>query len=268
MELVKGSKICRLPVLLYHDIDETGTMSHSSIHPYDLSRQFYYLKSNGFTTISVKQLIDYIDFGIPLPEKPVLLTFDDGHKSIRTILYPLLLQHKMKATAFLVPSLVNSINASGTNYLSVQEIKDICEDYLEWGIHSYDHSNYKKLTTLQVAQDIRLCIHWFQLYKITFSKALAFPFGAYPKYNRLTSGNFFLGLYLSGIKLSFGTGSGLNLLNKKRPVFLKRLEITGKEDMGVFASYLREGKKNIIERFFSNLVTPVFNNLRYLYNGE
>ena len=259
---MKNRKSFHLPVLLYHDINEGEVGSRCSVYLYNLSLQFYYLKSNGFTAISVRQLIDYIETGAPLPEKPVLLTFNGGFKSIRTCLYPLLIQLNMKATAFLVPSLINSQDSLANTYLSLQEIKGISTDYVEWGFHSYDHCNYNKLTTVQVAHDVRLCINWFHLYQIPFAPILAFPFGSYPKYNWVKRGKFFLALQLVGIKLSFGKGSSSNLVSKKTPVLVERIEITGKETIQIFAKYLEEGKRKSLYDQLNKLIKIKFKQIK------
>src|SRR3979411_1775911 len=104
---MKNGNPFSLPVLMYHDIHTDKMRTPFSIRYNNLSLQLDYLKKNGFTVISMLQLLNYIDFGYSLPQKPVLITFDDGYKSIITELYQLLQQYNMKATAFIVPSFIS-----------------------------------------------------------------------------------------------------------------------------------------------------------------
>jgi peptidoglycan/xylan/chitin deacetylase (PgdA/CDA1 family) len=240
---MKNGNPFRLPVLMYHDIHTDKRRTPFSIRYSNLSLQFDHLKKNGFTTLSMLQLLNYIDLGYPLPQKPVLITFDDGYKSIVSGLYHLLQQYKMKAIAFIVPSYISENENPEDRYLSIPDIKNCDADYIEWGIHSYKHGNYKKMTPHQVAADVRLCIEWFQLHGIPFVPALAFPFGAYPKYIWNNRRSFFLALHLAGIKLSFRIGNRLNFSNKMNAVLLERIDITGNETMEIFDKYLNEGKR-------------------------
>ena len=68
-----------LPVVMYHSIlrDESRSGEYV-ITPQLLDSDIKYLHSNGFTTVSAAQVIDYAENGGLLPEKPVMLTFDDG----------------------------------------------------------------------------------------------------------------------------------------------------------------------------------------------
>jgi peptidoglycan/xylan/chitin deacetylase (PgdA/CDA1 family) len=238
-----GKSLSRLPILLYHDIYDDEIQTPFSIHYHKLSLQFYHLRNNGYTAITTKQLLDFMNFGFPLPEKSVLITFDDGYRSIATHLYPLLQQFDLKATAFIVPSFVQKKEDCANRYLSLSEMREIGEDYIEWGIHSYSHINYKTLTAQQLAFDIHLCNHWFELYKIPFVQALAFPFGAYPKYNFVKRKRFFLALKLSGIKLFFRIGNRINKLTGIDSVLMERIDIVGNETIQLFDGYLREGKR-------------------------
>lgn len=65
---------------------------------------FEYLRGNGYTPISVDQLLAARDKNAPLPEKPVILTFDDGLASVYTHVFPLLRQYQYPAVVAIVGS--------------------------------------------------------------------------------------------------------------------------------------------------------------------
>ena len=60
------------------------------VSPYELAADFRYLKEQGYQTVSVDQVIAYVKNGTPLPEKPIMITFDDGHLSFYEYALPLL----------------------------------------------------------------------------------------------------------------------------------------------------------------------------------
>ena len=70
-----------LPVLMYHSVlkDPQRTGKYT-ITPKKFEEDLIYLKNNGYETVSLKQVIKYVYHNEPLPEKPILLTFDDGNQ--------------------------------------------------------------------------------------------------------------------------------------------------------------------------------------------
>lgn len=69
-----------LPIIMYHSVlKDEKLQGKYVVSPNELESDVKYLKENGFTTIVFKDLIDYVYNGKPLPEKPIILTFDDGY---------------------------------------------------------------------------------------------------------------------------------------------------------------------------------------------
>ena len=61
-----------------------------------------WLRDRGYATLSMAQLEGYVKNKINLPARAVVITFDDGLKSVSRYAYPVLKQYGMKATAFIV----------------------------------------------------------------------------------------------------------------------------------------------------------------------
>ena len=69
-----------LPVLMYHGVNSRENRAGDYvITPEALRQDLVWLKKNGYHTVVIQDLLDYVDHGTPLPEKPVMLTFDDGY---------------------------------------------------------------------------------------------------------------------------------------------------------------------------------------------
>lgn len=87
-----------VPIIMYHSVLKSAKKQTKYIvTPAQLESDMLWLKSNGYTTVFIGDLIDYVYNGTPLPSKPVVLTFDDGYYNNLTYLYPLLKKHSMKA---------------------------------------------------------------------------------------------------------------------------------------------------------------------------
>lgn len=92
---------CHLPVLMYHHFDEEcpdGTV----VTPQRFREQMTALRDAGFHTVTIAQVVDYVETGAPLPDKPVLITMDDGYSSNLTIAAPILEELGMCATVFVI----------------------------------------------------------------------------------------------------------------------------------------------------------------------
>lgn len=72
--------------------------------PYALSATRWLARDRGYTTLTMYQLEGYVQNKMNLPARAVVLTFDDGLKSVSRYAYPILKQHGMKATAFIISS--------------------------------------------------------------------------------------------------------------------------------------------------------------------
>ncbi|MBE7048823.1 MAG: polysaccharide deacetylase family protein [Ruminococcaceae bacterium] len=88
----------KLPILMYHHVLRNQNMwGKFVISPQELEADFNYLKEQGYETVGVRDVIDYVHSGIPLPQKPIMITFDDGYLSFCEYVMPLLEQYHYKA---------------------------------------------------------------------------------------------------------------------------------------------------------------------------
>ncbi len=91
----------RLPILLYHHIDE-DVANDMIVSPEKLEEHISALKAAGYTAVTLDEIIGYIKKGEELPEKPVLITFDDGYMSNYNYAYPILEKYGMSGVVFAV----------------------------------------------------------------------------------------------------------------------------------------------------------------------
>ena len=90
-----------VPVLNYHQINDRDENS-LTVHTDEFDEQMKYLSDNGYHAITPEEMMDAWENGTPLPEKPVILTFDDGYVDNYKNAYPILEKYNLKGTIFLI----------------------------------------------------------------------------------------------------------------------------------------------------------------------
>lgn len=90
-----------VPVLMWHNLAEESS-GDMTISVDTFRAQIKALHEAGFKTVSLQQLYDYVHFGTELPEKPIVLTFDDGYFSNYEYAFPILQEYDMQATIFAI----------------------------------------------------------------------------------------------------------------------------------------------------------------------
>ncbi len=149
--LAKDSKKSEyiLPIIMYHHIlKETSKHGKFVISPAEFEQDLKYLKENGYTTITADALIRYHENGEPLPEKPIMLTFDDGYLSYLEYAVPLLETYNMTAVVSVVGAYTDDYTKS----------KDRCV--------SYAHLTWEDIRTLAFSDHTEIQNHTYDMHKI------------------------------------------------------------------------------------------------------
>lgn len=235
-----------LRVLMYHKVCAHGNVDPLTIPVDSLEAQLHYLKQEGYNSIRLSDLVNYILAGTSLPEKPVLISFDDGYRDNFTTAYPLFEKYSIKANIFLVPAFLqqkaNRDASEASIYLRLEDIQAMDPDLVEYGLHSYDHKSYKTLDNAAIAADLLQCKNALADMGISFQPCLAFPYGAYPKKNQVKLRQFLRTLSDSQIVAAFRIGNRLNALPLRHPLLIQRLDIQGGNNFKKFTRLLRNGK--------------------------
>ena len=106
----EADEAVRLPIVMYHHMSPKARLwGEYVISPEQFESDLEYLKTHGYTPISTRELFAWYDGEGALPEKPVMITFDDGYESTFVYAAPLLEQYGM-------PSVVNLIGAVAQQY--------------------------------------------------------------------------------------------------------------------------------------------------------
>ncbi len=134
----------QVPILCYHQIrnwtSSDGKVGKDYIvKPEEFRAQMKMLADSGYNTILPDQLYNYLVYGDKLPEKPVMLTFDDTKLDQYTVALPELKKYGFKGVFFIM-----TVSLGRPNYMSRDQVKEMSDAGHVIGSHTYDHQNVKK----------------------------------------------------------------------------------------------------------------------------
>lgn len=93
----------KVPILMYHHLIEDGEIHNEDVMTVAQFRQHMEaLTGAGYTAVTFDDLRAYVNKGIELPDKPVVITFDDGYDNNYELAFPILKEFNMKATIFVI----------------------------------------------------------------------------------------------------------------------------------------------------------------------
>ncbi|MDE7099427.1 MAG: polysaccharide deacetylase family protein, partial [Ruminococcus sp.] len=137
-----------LPVIMYHSICG-DTPKDYIVTPQQLESDLYWLKNNGYSTVTAEQVINYTKGIGNLPEKCVMITLDDGFYNNLSVLVPLLEKYDMTAVVSVVGTYTdnNAVKDPHNPDYSYLTWEDIAELYqsgrVELGNHTYNMHSLK-----------------------------------------------------------------------------------------------------------------------------
>lgn len=140
----------KVPILLYHYIedntDERDFLRTSmATRPYFFEIQMKHLMTGGYTAISLSDLKSAFDGDTNLPEKPVIITFDDGFRDYYYNAFPVLKKYNLHAVVYMI---ANHIGRSGN--LTVEMLAEMIDSgVFELGSHTLNH-----VWLTQVSQEV------------------------------------------------------------------------------------------------------------------
>lgn len=221
----------KIPILLYHDFVITVPDSNSDNFNYINTPQSFeenikVLLENGYTFLSMKELDDVNNGRNKLPEKPILITMDDGYYSNYEYIYPILKKYNVKASIFVVTDKMEK-EIDEKKYLGWDECREMQDSRLvEIFSHSKKHVFYDKLSVRVIRDDV---VESYEIIEKNLGskdlKAFAYPYGAYTKETVWT-------LKVSGIDMQV-YDIGINYFKNFNRDYIKRInipcEMTGEE---------------------------------------
>lgn len=148
-----ASATSKIPVLCYHRFGPEVADS-MTIKTVAFGEQLAWLKANGYTVISLDTAMRYLKGEVKsIPAKPVVITVDDGHKSVYSDMAPLVKKYKIPVTLFVYPSAISNA-AYAMTWEQLRELESTKLFRVE--SHTYWHPNFnhekKKLSPEEYAK--------------------------------------------------------------------------------------------------------------------
>ncbi len=223
----------KIPVLMYHCITKDEDLANSNslyVTLEKFEKDLKYLKDKGYTSIFAK------DIDKELPQKPVVITFDDGYKDNYIYGYPLLKKYNFKATIFILAytfdeEMSHKLSWEEAGYLAKSGIMDIQS-------HTYDlhYENEDGTVAMEfleneteeeyrsrILKDIEIMNNRFDKYIGYRPEVFAYPYGKYTKTSEEV-------LKEAGYKASFTTEKRIG--NNRESLYLfPRIAVYQKTDL-------------------------------------
>lgn len=220
----------KIPILLYHDFvlelpnDSSIDLNYMNT-PQSFEENVKTLLKNGYTIMSLKEL-NKINENEILPEKPIIITFDDGYYSNYEYIFPILKKYNITSSIFITTDKIGK-EENGKKYLGWDECLEMQRSELvDIFSHSKNHLFYNKVPIKDFYNDVLESqkIIEEKLGKKDF-KAFAYPYGAYTNETVTV-------LILNGIDMQL-YDLGINNLKNFNKSYVKRInipfEMTGEE---------------------------------------
>jgi peptidoglycan/xylan/chitin deacetylase (PgdA/CDA1 family) len=130
-------------------------------------------------------------------------------------------------------------------YLSVDEIKQMKPDVVEFALHSFDHKSYNNLSIIEIQTDIQKTKQNFDNLGIKYLPCHAYTYGAFPKKDETKRNEMYKILSQNNIELAFRIGGRVNKLPLENPYLIQRIDIRGTDSIFQFRAKLRTGRSKL-----------------------
>ena len=177
------SATLHIPILMYHYVeyvqDKRDTERQKlDVNPNIFEQQLQTLIAAQYTFITAKDLGDILDGKRPVPQKPIVLTFDDGHWDLATSVLPILKKYNVHVTAYIVPGFIGT----NTDSLTPSEMEEVVKSGLvDVGAHTMHHVSLKgkpyATAAYEIDQSKALLEKTYHIHVYSF----AYPYGTFDR---------------------------------------------------------------------------------------
>jgi peptidoglycan/xylan/chitin deacetylase (PgdA/CDA1 family) len=177
---IEASGFAIVPILVYHNLAPQAK-GRMVLATGAFQQQMRYLKSEGYRVIGLRDFVEATSQRRQLPQRSVVLTFDDGYRSFREHAYPVLKELGFTATLFVYLDYVGA----GRNALSWKDLRELAAEGFDVQAHSKTHADLRRTPTETDAQyaqrmqaELAAPLARFQRELGRPATALAYPYGA------------------------------------------------------------------------------------------
>ena len=234
-----------VPVLIFHSFSETGPYNANVMSTEEFEAIIKMLSTNGYHSVFYSQLVDFVDNGTPLPDNPVVITFDDGYTDNLTLAYPILQKYGFCCEIAVIGCHVGKSTYSDYElipHFSLEEVSNLPDDLVSIQSHTMYMHMLKDFPTLSQGRHgvgmrpSETPESYYQALVTDFSSsyqqisnsltpplALTYPYGIYTETAEQAARD-------TNFRLTVTTKIGSNILTQGKPdslFLLNRLSLTG-----------------------------------------
>jgi peptidoglycan/xylan/chitin deacetylase (PgdA/CDA1 family)/glycosyltransferase involved in cell wall biosynthesis len=230
-----------LPVLMYHRVgpDLPGTYRELTVSPGRFKEHMEWLKRNGYSTVGTGDWLAWRREGNPLPQKPVLLTFDDAYEALVEHAFPVLKEYGFTGTVFVVTGEIGGENTWDRNEgsapikcMSGEQIRHWSAEGIEFGAHTRTHADLTTLSGSGLEMEVAKSRDDLAAILGAAPLSFAYPFGHYNDAARCCAEKVF--------QLAFTCDEGLNA-PCAGPALMRRTMVKPRDSRLDFALRVRFG---------------------------
>jgi peptidoglycan/xylan/chitin deacetylase (PgdA/CDA1 family)/glycosyltransferase involved in cell wall biosynthesis len=229
------------PALMYHHVGPArpGAWREWTVSAAQFERQIRWLARRGYVGIRPSDWLRWLREGTGLPEKPILITFDDAYEDTAEFALPILRRYGFGAAVFVVTARIGETNAwdesqgCGTlQLMTAEKIRSWAGQGIEFGAHGRTHADLTKLSAEERASEIAGSKSDLSALLGAPVVSFAYPYGECDDSVR--------DLVRAEFDLAFGTEEGINYLAGD-PHLLRRMNVSPDDSLLAFALNVRGG---------------------------
>jgi peptidoglycan/xylan/chitin deacetylase (PgdA/CDA1 family) len=178
----------KLPVLMYHRVGprRPGVNPRWTVSPAHFEKQMKWLMNHGYTPIGTRDWVAGCAGERSLPDKPVLITFDDGYADIAESALPLLVSYRFAAVVLIVTDFIGGTNLwkgevglGMQSLLSAAQIRSWAAQGIEFGSHTRTHPDLTTLSPLELSEEVGGSVGVLEQLTGSRPTAFAYPYGCW-----------------------------------------------------------------------------------------
>jgi peptidoglycan/xylan/chitin deacetylase (PgdA/CDA1 family) len=171
-----------VPILMYHAVaaDPNDATRALSVTPQAFAEQMAVIADQGLTPVNTADLAARWRSGRPLPERPVLITFDDGYEGVHRHALPVLAKHGFAATLFVSTGWIRGpydIGGALDTMLDWDQVRELAAAGVEIGGHSHSHPQLDQLPDKALRTELIHCKEIVTDQLGTVPASFAYPYG-------------------------------------------------------------------------------------------
>ena len=254
----------KIPILMYHSISQSTNPRYRDlcVSPASFAAQMDYLCQHAYMPLNTTQLIDALTGKILLPERPVVITFDDGFADFYHHALPALSRYNFTATLYIATGFIGRTSLwlrqeKETQHPMVtwEQIAEINKSGIECGAHTRSHPKLDAIPLVMARDEIQGSKDDLEQYLGQEVTSFAYPYGYYTMdVRRLVK------------EAGFTSACAVNFamcLDVADHFTLDRLMVTPDMDISTFGALLTQEGYSQLRKMYMRARIPVKNMLRY-----